>query len=489
MHENNRENRNGNPKKALKESRTVLCEWSQNFVNALSTPKKNQLQTPKQYRQSASVNDENQNPNLVGAVNPKTKSKMLFKGVDFLKPRITSPQKKSNKEKKRSQGKNVNQNSHGKEKEAAKTPSRSKVQEVEILDSPFKSPHPDDFSKHHQLYTDKKKTDNYYDKKRHLLEGFRQWVSNVTGDEVGSCQWRFQENGTDDPWNRLCINTASNFCDRNQGEAYQSPRAFASGIKQCCSLATRREGVSMVFLRNPKQEHRVGKKTRYAFYRTSEFGMKPIELVSKVLPKSLEDACTEIERIYATAAFDERENKSLVMNVGFLNLVNQFDATQIKKVAVITANGIYTNEEAQKQMERVQAVIRDISPEIDVYIVPKDDMPIVRKTGTREHCETVFADLVQGVFQDDQPLWENVIRGSPWCVEIASAGKTRESRLNALPKQLFAGDDDTPLAEKRPVTLTRTCSSAASSESESGKTDREDSSDSDQENKNPNTKH
>ena len=90
-------------------------------------------------------------------------------------------------------------------------------------------------------------------------------------------------------------------------------------------------------------------------------------------------------------------NKSLVVNTGFFTVEGDLaDNQRSKTMAVITANGIYDVEKARAVMQRIEAAIKAVNPDISVMIVGMDEVPKVKLTGTLEHCETVFADLIQG---------------------------------------------------------------------------------------------
>lgn len=329
------------------------------------------------------------------------------------------------------------------------TPKRSKSialsnREMTLMESPFKSPMPGDWKPHHERYTDQSQIGSYAKQNQFLLDEFRCKLCELTGGEVVNSHWFFAKNTAENPWSRFCVNTASNFCDRNTGEAYQRPEAFVCGLKQCCSLATRREGVSMVFLRHPRDEQRVGKKTRYAFYRTSEFGVKPLEFLSRVLSPDIDKICAKIEHVYATAPFDGPENKSLVLNIGFLTLQSHSDPAQYP-VALITANGMYNNQEANNQMKKIEAVIQSEVPGCMVHIIPKEAMPRVKKTGTVEHCETVFSNLVRNVLYDTPCGFDAHL-----CTVI-SPPVHRSSRLDDLrPKELFPSS---PLSTQKNQTI------------------------------------
>lgn len=262
-------------------------------------------------------------------------------------------------------------------------------------DSPEKSPINPDFVDHSTQYLEDRLYYNYKNQHDSLTEQFMDFLQSSLGVAYASAPFTVCKNTRESPYQLISINTHSTFCDRNHGPEYAASKGFMNALTQCCSLATRREGMSVIFLRNPSKQHLIGVKDRNLFCRTSEPNDSKAVFCIDCVPTWINQICESIESIYVSLPKDGYRNKSLVVNTGFFTVEAPNDLR--KTMAVITANGIYQSSNARTQMQKIEDAIKSVRPDISVMIIDMQAMPKVKSSGTLEHCETVFANLLQSI--------------------------------------------------------------------------------------------
>jgi len=272
---------------------------------------------------------------------------------------------------------------------------RKKTSTLIVQDSPEKSPINPDFVDHSAQYLEDRLSYNYKNQHELLSEQFMDFLQSSLGVAYDSAPFTVCKNTMESPYQLISINTHSTFCDRNHGPEYAASKGFMNALTQCCSLATRREGMSVIFLRNPSKQHLVGVKDRNLFCRTSEPNDSKAVFCIDCVPTWINEICESIESIYVSLPKDGYRNKSLVVNTGFFTVEGPNDLR--KTMAVITANGIYQSANARIQMQKIEDAIKSVRPDISVMIIDMQAMPKVKSSGTLEHCETVFANLLQSI--------------------------------------------------------------------------------------------
>lgn len=290
-----------------------------------------------------------------------------------------------------------------------KTPPRRRVREsaLKIVGSPYGAPVPEDYTPLSKEYVVEDLQKQYTEKKNRLKSIFMGFLNQTLlqewGCEYDAVNFQVRKNSVDDPFQLLSINTHRTFCDRNENYEGASILGFANCLTQCCSQATRREGVSVIFLRNPSKIHLAGVKDRFIYCRTSDASPRHSEFRVERAPQKVQDICEAIEKIYINAPKGKGRNRTLVINVGFFTVEEKDDsAGRIqKKVAIITSNGIYSAREAKVQMGKIEKAIQNIAPEVSILVVDPRDIPRVKHSGTLEHCETVYSDLMSHLASPD----------------------------------------------------------------------------------------
>lgn len=295
--------------------------------------------------------------------------------------------------------------------------------------------------------------DEIYDFKtsiNNLRSRFNKTVNDVLGADLEHCI--IAENSAANPFFKVGLNTAATFCNLRSGKYHEQ----FSIIRQCCEQATRRDGISMVFLnaqrnqeglhniRNkPKEIDEMGKNPGYDTYFSSGNATETMFYVAK-LPDDLTSIARCIEDVYATET-DFGKKSSLILNVGIVHVALK-NSTDYKRIALMTGNGIYDQKKGTKVMQTLASKI-DCIPNLDIttLVIPLNDNPIaksgakVNSLGKPVHCETIFSDIISSDIQQqlDTP---------PLCFPVTDDGFLTDEM-----KQAFVNPDQmaTPFQRKR----------------------------------------
>ena len=238
-----------------------------------------------------------------------------------------------------------------------------------------------------------------------------------------------EQNTTENPFNLISINSDSDFCDRK--EAYKEIPGFFGRLAICCSAATRRENMSVLFLGNILGRTAAKrKKTRKLYYRIdgdvrvtelpnedqdNEKIHYPIPEEIKGISEAVEMATIGMQKKGSKVEVQVQDedgnlttikkdadpkNQTLVINVGIFSVRNEMGAEENNAVrmCVITCNGVYSEESAMQVMTELKDNINKVEgcEEMGVFIVPMEKTPKMVSQGTRYvHCETLFANMVR----------------------------------------------------------------------------------------------
>ncbi|MEC8881886.1 MAG: hypothetical protein VX737_01215 [Pseudomonadota bacterium] len=263
------------------------------------------------------------------------------------------------------------------------------------------------------------------------------------------------QNTEDNPFEMISINSDSDFCDRK--DAYLKIPGFFGRLAICCSLATRRENMSVLFLGNILGRKAAKKRRKRKLYCRGERNVAvtaisaedhAAEEVGTVVPAEIEGICSAVER--ATVSMEKKgskieeevigedgiptviqkeadpRNQTLVINVGVFSVKNEMMAEEgsAVRMCVITCNGVYRQDSAMQIMTQLKEDINKVKgcEKMGVFIVPMEETPLLISQGTRYvHCETLFANLVRDTISNSSRMVTQ--RESEWSVQNRLQGE------------------------------------------------------------------
>ena len=232
-------------------------------------------------------------------------------------------------------------------------------------------------------------------------EAFRSFVNGLMHtNRIG-----VTDNTSADPWQRISLNSHSNFCDRNPSYGGMSLEDLARTV-QCCSIATRNENMTTIFL-NHGNRGRVGIFPRAPQEQSSANAFDIHSLPEKVdhLSQVFMNAYTSLEiskiHVQSPDKITTEKRRSLIVNVGLITVYDEMDRKRKKTVAIVTGNGQFQDRprEFDAHLSHIAERIREERGDIETFVVNHQMTPIANKTRQLMHCEALCARLL-GVLSD-----------------------------------------------------------------------------------------
>ena len=275
------------------------------------------------------------------------------------------------------------------------TPPRANKAKTKMMDSPHRHATQGDADLPRSIYN----SSNFHKQLTTCQEAFQSFVNGL----MNTNRIDVTNNTSDDPWQRISLNSHSNFCDRNPSYDGMSLRDLARTV-QCCSIATRNENMTTIFL-NHGNRRRVGVFPRAPQEQGSANAFDIHSLPDKIdhLSQVFMDAYTSLDiskiQVQSPSKMTTEKKRSLIVNVGLITVYDKIDRRKEKTVAIVTGNGQFQDrpQEFDAHLSHIAECIREERGDIETFVVNHQMTPIANKTRQLMHCEALCARLLSAV--------------------------------------------------------------------------------------------
>ena len=316
------------------------------------------------------------------------------------------------------------------------TPPRQSKTKTKVMDSPHRHATQADADLPKSIYN----SSNFHKQLTICQEAFQSFINGL----MHTSRIGVTNNTSADPWQRISLNSHSNFCDRNPSYDGMSLRDLARTV-QCCSIATRNENMTTIFL-NHGSRRRVGVFPRAPLEQSGANAFDIHSLPEEVdhLSQVFMDAYTSLDiskiQVQSPSKITTEKRRSLIVNVGLITVYDEMDRKKKKTVAIVTGNGQFQDRprEFDAHLSHIAERIREERGDIETFVVNHQMTPIANKTRQLMHCEALCARLL-GVLSDNRycrPVLNNMKEDSK--VQTERAAKI----VNQMHNKSVLGDQE-----------------------------------------------